>query len=109
VTGGANGDTVEFYDGAAKVGTGALNNGVATYAWTPAAGAHSLVAKYLATSKANASQSAAQNVNVSVPDVSTTTTVTAPASVVEGAGVTLSAQVAPTPAGGTVQFKDGAA
>ncbi|MFE3292311.1 Ig-like domain-containing protein [Rhodococcus sp. NPDC059234] len=107
VTGGANGDTVEFYDGASKLGTGALNNGVATYAWTPAAGAHSLVAKYLATGIADASQSAAQNVNVSAPDVSTTTQLTAPASVVEGASATLAAQVAPTPAGGTVQFKDG--
>ncbi|MFE3293465.1 beta strand repeat-containing protein, partial [Rhodococcus sp. NPDC059234] len=109
VTGGANGDVVEFYDGATKLGTGALNNGVATYSWTPVAGAHSLVAKYLATGVADASQSAAQNVTVSVPDVATQTSVTVPATATTGVAVDLKATVTPAPSGGTVQFKDGAA
>ncbi|MFJ7624844.1 Ig-like domain repeat protein, partial [Rhodococcus erythropolis] len=34
VTGGADGDSVEFFDGATKIGAGALANGVATLAWT---------------------------------------------------------------------------
>ncbi|MFE3293464.1 Ig-like domain repeat protein [Rhodococcus sp. NPDC059234] len=107
VTGGANGDVVEFYDGATKLGTGALNNGVATYSWTPVAGAHSLVAKYLATGVADASQSAAQNVTVAVPDVATQTSVTVPATATTGVAVDLKATVSPAPSGGTVQFKDG--
>ncbi|MFC4605416.1 Ig-like domain-containing protein, partial [Rhodococcus kronopolitis] len=41
--------------------------------------------------------------------VATTTVVTGPASAVAGADVTLNVQVSPVPAGGTVQFKDGAA
>ncbi|MFC7450613.1 Ig-like domain-containing protein, partial [Rhodococcus daqingensis] len=108
VTGGANGDTVEFYDGATKLGTGTLNNGAATYAWTPATGgAHAVSAKFLATAQAEGSQSAPQNVTVSVPDEATTTTLTVPASANVGAAVELKATVAPAAAGGTVQFKDG--
>ncbi|MFC7450498.1 Ig-like domain-containing protein, partial [Rhodococcus daqingensis] len=110
VAGGANGDTVEFYDGTTKLGTGTLNNGAATYAWTPTAGgAHALSAKYLATARAEGSQSAPQNVTVSVPDEATTTTLTVPASANVGAAVELKATVAPAGAAGTVQFKDGAA
>ncbi|WP_345351756.1 Ig-like domain-containing protein, partial [Rhodococcus olei] len=108
VTGGADGDTVEFYDGATKIGTGTLAAGAATYSWTPTAGgAHALTAKYLGNAKTDGSTSAAQNVTVSVPDQATTTTVSGPATVTEGQSVTLTAQVAPTPAGGTIQFKDG--
>ncbi|WP_027503355.1 Ig-like domain-containing protein, partial [Rhodococcus sp. UNC363MFTsu5.1] len=110
VTGGANGDTVEFYDGTTKLGTGTLNNGTATYAWTPTAGgAHALSAKFLATAQAEGSQSAPQNVSVSVPDEATTTTLTVPATANVGAAVELKATVAPAAASGTVQFKDGAA
>jgi len=104
VTGGAQGDAVDFYDGATKIGSGQLNaSGVATSAWTPSAGAHSLQAKYLGTAKASASQSAAQSVSVSV---STSMTVSAPATAVAGTAVTLSATVTPSNASGTVQFKD---
>ncbi|MFD1810894.1 Ig-like domain-containing protein [Rhodococcus gannanensis] len=109
VTGGANGDTVEFYDGATKIGTGTVNNGTATFQWTPTAGgAHALTAKYLGNASTGGSTSAAQNVTVAVPDAATTTTVTGPATVEVGQAVTLTAQVSPTPGGGTVQFKDGA-
>ncbi|MFC9786603.1 Ig-like domain-containing protein, partial [Rhodococcus sp. NPDC127528] len=110
VTGGANGDTVEFYDGAAKVGTGALNNGVATYAWTPSTrGAHTLVAKYLNTSKANASQSADQTVQVAQSDAASTTALAAVSGAQVGRSSVLKATVTPAAAGGTVTFKDGAA
>ncbi|MFC4605421.1 Ig-like domain-containing protein [Rhodococcus kronopolitis] len=110
VTGGVDGNVVEFFDGTTKVGQGALAGGKATLAWTPAAaGGHSLTAKFLGTTKANESVSAAQNVSATVADVVTTTSVTGPATAVEGTDVTLDVQVAPTPSGGTVQFKDGAA
>ncbi|EME19503.1 Ig-like domain-containing protein [Rhodococcus triatomae] len=110
VTGGANGDTVEFYDGATKIGSGTVNNGAATFGWTPSSGGvHALTAKYLGNASTSGSTSPAQNVTVTVPDAATTTTVSGPAAVEVGQAVTLTAQVAPTPAGGTVQFKDGAA
>ncbi|MDH6282211.1 beta strand repeat-containing protein [Prescottella agglutinans] len=108
VTGGAQGDSVDFYDGATKIGSGQLNgSGVATSAWTPStAGTHSLQAKYLGTAIANASDSAPQSVSVSVP---TSMTVTAPSTAVTGTAVTLSATVTPSTASGTVQFKDNGA
>ncbi|MFC4605419.1 beta strand repeat-containing protein [Rhodococcus kronopolitis] len=112
VTGGgsATGNPVEFYDGATKIGQGNLDAaGNVTLAWTPAtAGGHSLTAKFLGTATANQVVSAVQNVTVTPADVTTTTTVTGPATAVAGADVTLDVQVSPVPSGGTVQFKDGA-
>ncbi|MDV6273230.1 Ig-like domain-containing protein [Rhodococcus erythropolis] len=109
VTGGADGDSVEFFDGATKIGAGTLANGVATTAWTPAdVRTHSVTAKYLGSAKVATSTSSAVNVVVSEADKSTATTITGPASAVAGESVTVEASVSPTPAGGTVQFKDGA-
>ena len=109
VTGGADGDSVEFFDGATKIGAGALGNGVATLAWTPAdVRTHSVTAKYLGNAKVASSTSSAVDVVVSEADKSTATAITGPASAVAGESVTVEATVSPTPAGGTVQFKDGA-
>ncbi|QQM23039.1 Ig-like domain repeat protein [Rhodococcus sp. P-2] len=109
VTGGADGDSVEFFDGATKIGAGALANGVATLAWTPAdVRTHSVTAKYLGNAKVATSASSAVDVVVSEADKSTATAITGPASAVAGESVTVEATVSPTPAGGTVQFKDGA-
>ncbi|WP_139280393.1 Ig-like domain-containing protein, partial [Rhodococcus tukisamuensis] len=109
VTGGVDGNVVEFFDGTTKLGQGPLAAGKAAFAWTPAAaGGHSLTAKFLGTAKASESVSAAQNVPVTPADVVTTTAVTGPATAVAGADVTLNVQVSPIPSGGTVQFKDGA-
>ncbi|MBX9148896.1 Ig-like domain-containing protein [Rhodococcus qingshengii] len=109
VTGGADGDSVEFFDGATKIGAGALANGVATLAWTPAdVRTHSVTAKYLGNVKVASSTSSAVDVVVSEADKSTATAITGPASAVAGESVTVEATVSPTPAGGTVQFKDGA-
>ncbi|MFC9922617.1 Ig-like domain-containing protein, partial [Rhodococcus sp. NPDC127527] len=108
VTGGADGNVVEFFDGTTKIGQGSLTAGKATLAWTPSAvGGHSLTAKFLGTTKANESVSAAQSVPVSAVDVATTTAITGPATAVAGTDVTLNVQVTPAPSGGTVQFKDG--
>ncbi|MGW0172840.1 Ig-like domain-containing protein [Rhodococcus sp. NPDC003322] len=110
VTGAANGDTVEFYDGGTKVGTGTLNNGVATYNWTPGnRGSHSLVAKFPATAKADASESAAQSVQVSDSDVASSTALAAVTGAQVGSPSVLKATVTPAAAGGTVVFKDGGA
>ena len=109
VTGGADGDSVEFFDGATKIGAGALANGVATLAWTAAdVRTHSVTAKYLGNAKVATSTSSAIDVVVSEADKNTATTITGPASAVAGESVTLEASVSPVPAGGTVQFKDGA-
>ncbi|MGW6657476.1 Ig-like domain-containing protein [Rhodococcus sp. NPDC055024] len=109
VTGGADGDSVEFFDAGSKIGAGTLANGVATLAWTPAdVRTHSVTAKYLGNAKVSTSTSSAVNVVVSEADKSTATTITGPASAVAGESVTVEATVSPTPAGGTVQFKDGA-
>ncbi len=110
VTGGANGDTVDFYDGGAKIGSGTLANGTATYSWTPTvAGSHSLVAKFPATARANASESTAQVTNVTQANATSTTALAAVAGAQVGTASTLTASVTPAEAGGTVVFKDGAA
>ncbi|WQB72836.1 Ig-like domain repeat protein [Prescottella equi] len=107
VTGAAQGNAVEFYDGATKLGEGPISaSGVATYAWTPTtAGTRSLTAKFAGTAIANSSQSAAQIVQVNAP-AATGTTVSVPGTAVTGTPVTLSASVTPANAVGTVQFKD---
>ncbi|MDH6282217.1 hypothetical protein M2280_003445 [Prescottella agglutinans] len=107
VTGAAQGGTVEFYDGGTKLGEGPINaSGVGTYVWTPStAGARSLTAKFPGTAVANASQSAAQNVQVNAP-ANTTVTLSVPGTAQTGSPVTLTANVAPQNATGTVQFKD---
>ncbi|TBV75935.1 Ig-like domain repeat protein, partial [Lysinibacillus sp. OL1] len=76
VTGGADGDSVEFFDGATKIGAGALANGVATLAWTPAdVRTHSVTAKYLGNAKVASSTSSAVDVVVSEADKSTATAI----------------------------------
>ncbi|WP_164874123.1 Ig-like domain-containing protein [Rhodococcus spongiicola] len=66
VTGGAQGDPVDFYDGDTKVGSGQLNaSGVATYEWTPAAtGMRSVQAKFPSTDVAQSSESTLVQVGV---------------------------------------------
>ncbi|MFD4182772.1 Ig-like domain-containing protein [Rhodococcus sp. NPDC058514] len=111
VTGGAEGNNVEFYDGAVKIGDAALNGaGEATFNWTPTTrGAHGLSAKFLATPRAEGSQSPVQTVQVSQADA-VSSTVLAPVSGAEvGRSTVLKATVSPAGAGGTVAFKDGAA
>lgn len=111
VSGGAQGDTVEFFDGNASIGTGTLNvNGTATLAWTPTSkGVHKVKAEFSGTSKANASQSAEQSVDVAQADATSTTTITNVAGAQVGRASTLEASITPAAAGGTVTFKEGAA
>jgi hypothetical protein len=66
VTGGSNGDGVQFFDGASSLGTALLSSGVATLpVSTLAAGAHtSITATYLGNNTANQSTSGAGSVTV---------------------------------------------
>ncbi|RVW02144.1 Ig-like domain-containing protein [Rhodococcus xishaensis] len=110
VTGGAQGDPVDFYDGGTKVGSGQLNSSaVATYEWTPSeAGTRSLQAKFSSTAKAKSSQSSTQDVQVNEPQ-STGVVVSVPGTATTGEQVELTAQVSPAEAQGTVAFSvDGA-
>ena len=110
VTGGANGNPVDFYDGGTKIGSGALNNGVATYSWTPGnRGSHTLVAKFPATPKANASESGVQTVQITDADANSSTVLAPVGNAQVGRPSVLKATVSPAAAGGTVTFKDGAA
>ncbi|EME17383.1 Ig-like domain-containing protein, partial [Rhodococcus triatomae] len=90
VTAGATG-TVEFADNGTVLGTGTVNNGTATYAWTPsAAQSYSVTAKYLGDATYAQSTSAPQ-----------TGTVT-PAPTAPGAPTNLAANPASVTVGGTV-------
>ncbi|WFR72783.1 Ig-like domain repeat protein [Prescottella defluvii] len=101
--------TVQFKDNGTNIGVPvAVSSGSASMSQTfDTAGAHNITAVYSGATAYAGSTSSAQVVNVSVPDVVTTTSVTAPATAFTGASVKLSATVAPNSASGTVQFRDG--
>ncbi|MDV6273231.1 Ig-like domain-containing protein [Rhodococcus erythropolis] len=108
VTGGADGDSVEFFDGATKIGAGTLANGVATLAWTPTTrGDHSITAKFADTARAVGSASAALIVNVSQADAQSNTTLAPISGAQVGKSATLKATVSASGTGGTVTFKVG--
>ena len=108
VTGGADGDQVEFFDAGSKIGVGTLANGVATLAWTPTTrGDHSITAKFADTAKAVGSQSAARTVSVSQADSPSTTTLAPISGAQVGKSTTLKATVSAPGTGGTVTFKIG--
>ncbi|RDI16230.1 Ig-like domain-containing protein, partial [Rhodococcus sp. AG1013] len=105
------GGTVQFKDNGNNIGSPVtVANGAAELQHTfDAAGQHSITAVFSGSAGFTGSTSAAQTVAVSVPDAATTTTLTVPSTADTGAQVTLSADVAPNPGGGTVQFKDNGA
>ncbi|NRH34647.1 Ig-like domain repeat protein [Rhodococcus sp. MS13] len=108
VTGGADGDSVEFFDAGSKIGAGALANGVATLAWTPTTrGDHSITAKFADTTRAVGSASAALIVNVSQADAQSSTTLAPISGAQVGKSTTLKATVSASGTGGTVTFKVG--
>ena len=110
VTGGADGDSVEFFDAATKIGAGTLANGVATLAWTPTTrGDHSITAKFADTARAVGSASAALIVNVSQADAQSSTTLAPISGAQVGKSTTLKATVSASGTGGTVTFKVGGA
>ena len=112
--------TVDFFDGATKIGTGTLNaSGVATYTSTTsattavaqlAAGSHPITAVYNGDSNFNASP-ASPSVTQTINKAGTTSVVTTTAASVYNVAVTFTATVTSATTGvptGTVNFFDGA-
>ncbi|ORL72236.1 Ig-like domain-containing protein [Prescottella equi] len=99
--------SVQFTDNGAPIGSPvAVVNGVAALSHTfTSAGAHSVGADFVADAGFTNSSAAAQSVTVADPDVETSLSVSAPASATTGESVSLSAQVTPVTAQGSVQFK----
>ncbi|WP_139280394.1 Ig-like domain-containing protein, partial [Rhodococcus tukisamuensis] len=108
-----SGGTIFFKDGGALIGkTVNAVNGEAKLSHTfTTVGAHTITAEFGGTTGFLTSVSQPSTVEVSAPvitDVATTTALAMPATAKNGAAVNLVATVSPTPAGGTVQFMDGA-
>ena len=104
---GTPGGTVDFFDGATLIGSGALAAGVASFATsTLAAGSHGITAAHVATTNYSASTSATLTQVVN-PAGSSVTLVAAPSPGIYQDNTTLTATVSPSVATGTVEFFDG--
>ncbi|MEO8990977.1 MAG: FG-GAP-like repeat-containing protein [Acidobacteriaceae bacterium] len=105
--------TVTFFDGTTTLGTGTLSANTATFTTSSlAAGSHSITAVYAGDTNFTGSTSAAVNIGVTVPIITSTTTLTAnPTSAVSGTSVAFTAQVSAATGtaipSGTVTFTDG--
>jgi len=98
--------TVQFFDSAAPLGTATVANGSAGLTTTLTSGSHSITAVYSGSPSFAGSTSSALNQLVRT---STSTSLTSDATQsTYGQVVTLTAQVTPASAAGTVQFFDGA-
>ncbi|MFD4294621.1 Ig-like domain-containing protein [Rhodococcus sp. NPDC058505] len=105
----ATSGTVQFRDGDTDLGAPvpvAYGKATLTDAVLATPGAHAITAVYSGGPSFAGSTSAA--VTVTVPDIATSTVVTAPATATVGTAVALQATVTPATAGGTVQFMNGA-
>ena len=99
--------TVEFIDGATSLGSGTIAGGVATLAVSSlATGEHSVTAAYSGDAT-HPAQSSAVLVQTVAQTASAVTLTALPNPSVSGQPVTLTAQVTPNTATGTVQFTDG--
>jgi Big-like domain-containing protein len=101
--------TVQFKDGATPVGNPVtVSNGAASITTTLPVGTHSLTAMFTPTDSGAFTPSTSTPVYYLVYATATTTTLTAaPNPVIVGTTAVLIANVAPSSAAGTVQFKDG--
>ncbi|GAA3154685.1 hypothetical protein GCM10020255_035190 [Rhodococcus baikonurensis] len=113
VTPTPTGGTLQFKDGAADIGApipvGADGKATLEHAFT-LAGSHAVSAYYSGATGFMPSMASAQTVTVSDPapsDVTTSTSLAAPATAKQNVAAELSATVAPNPGGGSVQFFDG--
>ncbi len=109
---GIPGGTVSFFNGTTLLGTGTVNSsGIATFTTGGLpTGSLSLTAAYSGNTATAGSTSTAQNVTINPQTATTTVLQAAPNPATAGQAVTLTATVAPAPAGvpaGTVSFFQG--
>ncbi len=106
VTGGNNGDTVNFLDGATNIGSGTLAFGIATFTTSVlTAGSHTITASYAATPTTAASTSPPL---AQIIRSATTTTLTSSANPANlGESIAFTATVTGGNPGDTVNFLDG--
>ncbi|MBM4668595.1 Ig-like domain repeat protein [Rhodococcus hoagii] len=100
---------IQFKDNGTDIGTPvSVADGAASMQHTfTTDGPHSITAVFTGNAGFAGSTGSPQTVNVSVPDVPTSTTLTVPPTAQTNASVMLSATVTPVPTSGTVQFKAG--
>jgi hypothetical protein len=98
--------TIQFKVNGTDQGTAqTLASGAASVSWTPTStGSYNITATYTSTDTGYASQSTSNTVAVTVSPIATTLTVTGPATGVKDTALTLSANVAPSAAPGTIKF-----
>ncbi len=98
--------TIQFKVNGTDQGTAqTLVSGAASVSWTPTStGSYSITATYTSSDAGYASQPTSNTVNVTVNPIATTVIVTGPATGVKDTALTLSANVAPSGAPGTIRF-----
>ena len=101
--------TVQFLDGGSQIGSANLTGGVAVFSTTSlAAGSHTLTARYGGDNTNQASTSNAVTLLVNGQKQNTTTSISVSSNpITSGQSLTISANVSPSGATGTVQFTDG--
>ena len=99
--------TVQFYDNAAPLGSPVnLSGATATYTTaTLSVGSHPITASYSGTTGFPASSTASPSIQ-QITNITTATTLSPLTNVAVGQPVTFTANITPTPSGGTVQFYD---
>lgn len=104
-----DGQTVTFHDGGVQIGQETVKGGIATMQWTPTTGGSRTIEARFAETATHAGAVSRQTVNVGTPAVSSSVVLAPVVGAQAGQGTELSAQVTPSGAGGTVEFRvDGA-
>jgi len=98
--------TVQFLDGAALLGTATVSNGSAAFVTVLTGGSHSITASYSGNPSFVGSSSVA--LSQFVRTATATSLVSSATQSTDGQPVTLTAQVSPGEATGSIQFRDGA-
>lgn len=98
--------TIQFkVGGTAHGAVQTLSAGTASVAWTPTStGTFNITAEYTSTSANYASQPTSNSVAVTVAPIATSVSVSAPTTGTTGVAVTLTANVSPSAAPGTIKF-----
>lgn len=103
-----NGGVVTFTADGAAIGTGVVNDGQATAQWTPSTtGTKQIAASFAQTGSHLAAVSNVRSITISARNEASTVTLDVAGTPKVGAQTQITADVSPTGAGGTVDFKVG--